>query len=336
MITLRQSIRYLRGTPATKGGNTNNTLAEIIPFQQSAFAHSQLIVKMFYLFLAFIGINATVGRSASWVDGEALRPLWPVAWFDLVGAEYAGWFIVLLCFLLFAVGLFWVEHSWARAGMFVAFFQIAALNNSFGKINHGLHGLIIISFVLIFFPKISRLGETSIAKRQRALLVFAFAQIMFMLFYSMSGVWKVYAGIDQSLFMGHTYHTFHPDALALQVAHRLVQTNSESILGGLIVQYPILGFAPYLAAIYLETFALVAAFRPSLHRIWGISMIMFHMGTWLTMTISFNVNIVLLGLFFVYSPFASHHDWKVSLRQLPLLGFPLSWLLRRAGFAASI
>jgi hypothetical protein len=73
---------------------------------------------------------------------------------------------------------------------------------------------------------------------------------------------------------------------------------------------------------YLETFSVIAAFRPRLHRLWGLGLIAFHFGTQLVMGFTFAPNIVLVGLLLVCSPFAPDRvKVKETVLDLPILYF---------------
>lgn len=312
---IRHSImRFLRGYRPLE--HTFN-FASLTP----TFVHARFIVRAFYVLLCFFVFNNIVANGLTWLKLTNLQPLWPLYWvpyIDLTAAIYA---IMAMAVGLTLLCLVYYEHRLARIGAFFGFLQLTALLNSFGKINHGFHGWVVIAFIFIFLPhKGWEQSHYSVNFKQRFLFVFATAQTIFMTFYSMSGAWKIYAGLVQ-MQAGLTYHTFHPHAMAQQIASRLIQTNSESILGPLIIQYPWLGTLPYLVAVYLEATAVIAVFRPPLHKFLGIAFSIFHFSTWLTMSIYFNTNILLLGLFFVLSPFTpAHVSLKTFLYNLPLWG----------------
>jgi hypothetical protein len=89
----------------------------------------------------------------------------------------------------------------------------------------------------------------------------------------------------------------------------------------MVVQYPLLGWPLHIGVIYFELFSIVIAFRPGLHRLWGLLLIAFHIGTILILSFSFTVNILLLALLFVMSPFHPRNQTRQQLLlQLPLFG----------------
>jgi hypothetical protein len=241
-----------------------------------------------------------------------------VAWLDRLGVQgfIDGLSLLSIGIMIAVVAL--PHLRWLRIGAFICFLLWYAFINSFGKISHDGHGWLFTTMIFIWLPS-SRDAEQSVSRQHLFLTVFASAQVLFMLFYTMSGAWKIGTGLGQML--AGEIGSFHPHALAQLTAFRLLQTGSDSLLGSWIIQYPLLGWPLHLAAIYLEFFALLAAFRPSLHRLWGIGLIAFHFGTWLLMGIIFQTNIALLGLLMVMSPFYRERTpARVTLGNLPLLG----------------
>jgi len=294
----------------------------------AVYGRARLLVRAYYLFTLYWLAAVLAGHWAAWRTVGAIDPLWPIFWIEWMevrafvdGLAYASLFFMLMALLL-------PQWRVARAGVFLCFLFWYAFINSFGKIGHDGHLWLAAGFLLIWLPD----GDVrrSVGKQHYYLTVIASAQCLMMLTYTMSGVWKVAYGIDQMV-QGQI-GTFHPDALATLTAFRLLQTNSESLLGPLLLRYPLVGWPMHLGATYLETFAIVAAFRPSLHRLWGIGLIFFHFGTWLLMGIIFQTNIALLGLLMVMSPFYREGTpLRVTLYNLPLLGPLFALLAPRAG-----
>ena len=109
---------------------------------------------------------------------------------------------------------------------------------------------------------------------------------------------------------------------------QLLAPQYTNTIGTFIVTYPLVGWLLYLGAIYLQLFAVVAAFRPALHRVWGMVLIGFHLMSALTFAIGFPRNVLLLALFLVGSPFVEGKpSWRTVLTQLPVIGWGVQRLL---------
>jgi hypothetical protein len=203
----------------------------------------------------------------------------------------------------------------------VGILEFVALKNSTGKIGHSLHLLVLVAGLLIFLPPAwdGAPQKTRRAARQATLLVFWACQAAILLAYTMSGLGKL-GGAFYQIAAGQP-SAFSPGALGALVAQRLVQTHSESVLGAWIIRHPYLTWPMMPSALYLELFSFWVAFRPALHRGWAALLILFHAGTFLTMTITFPQNCLLLALFFFPTPFqpVTLAWWQLGI-SMPLFG----------------
>ena len=298
---------------------------DAITQQRKAFALANLLVRSYYGVTLYLLANR-LNIWADWLVLKEISPIWPIVWVNLTGISVAVHVIMGTSLVAAFLTLLFPEKRVLRILLFVSLLEYVAFSNSFGKINHDWHNWLMVAFFFIFLPhgrqeQIKR----SITRRQLYLTAFWGAQLSALAFYSLSGVWKVVVGGSQ-LLRGEV-HAFSPDALAYHIANRLLQTNSPSMMGSFIVEHPLVGWPMYLGIIYVQLFAFVAAFRPSLHRLWGGALICFHLGSYFTMSINFPQNILLLVLFFISSPFSpqSYH-LSTILGDLPLIG----WALKRA------
>ena len=268
---------------------------------------------------------------------DALRPLlvvqsaelrWPVAWMMWVDLETTIPIVLGGAFLSAGLAILMPQYRWVRILVFIGFLEILGLQYSFGKIHHLMHGWLYSTFLFaLFLPNEAfSTPQKSRAIRYRSVLIFHAALTMLCLTYSLAGVGKLLGSAYQAALGQMT--PLHPSALAIHIADRLLQTYPESLLGPWMIDYGVFLWPAMLGTIYLQLFALVAAFRPRLHQLWGFGLSCFHMVTALTMTIDFSPNLVLLGIFLVASPFApSQFDIRKTALDLPLFG-PLLKLFR--------
>lgn len=296
--------------------------------QRRAARSAALLVRVFYaanLYLVFRHLRLWGGLR----EREVLDPLWPVAWVPKVGIpEGVDALMTLLLAGAFAAALL---PGWrpARIAAGLGLLGFHALESSFGKINHASHGWVLASLLLIAAPDAGlRELERSRLLRQRLLNAFWSAQAMLLLVYSMSGIWKALAVVTQ-MWRGEV-HGLAPTALALHIAHRLLQTGDESLLGPFFIEHPALGWAPFAATLYLQVVAIQVAFRPSLHRSWGAALIAFHFMVYLTMAVSFHPQVLLMGILVLASPFDPGWGWRRRAADLPLLGAVASRLVGEA------
>ena len=250
---------------------------------------------------------------------RAYSPLWPVGWLSWTHGTAGGYALLGFYFTTNLGGFFFVRWRAARLAVFLGLLEFVALKNSFGKVGHSLHLPVLVAGILIFLPTGWTLPAPSAPRllRQRTLLACWSAQAVILMAYTMSGLAKLSGGLYQ-LVTGQP-SVFLPGALGEHIAQRLIQTSSHSTLGNWIIHHPWLTWPLMPSAVVFETFALLAAFRPSLSRPVAASLILFHVGTYFTMTITFPQNCLLLALFFFPSPFEPLNlSWQTVLSDVPL------------------
>jgi hypothetical protein len=312
-------IKSLRRLLSSSGPCHSMGTTSAFAAQSKAYKQAKLLVRCYYACSLYFAL-ALMPDWAGLMDRNMPVPLWPVAWLAHVPLHMGIGAILWLYLLGSLAAAMLPEKRWARVIAFAGLFEWVAFNNSYGKIGHSMHLWMLTSALLIFLPKSTDTsGPPPRLQRQKFLVIFWACQAMVMLVYSMSGLGKVLGAIYQ-IAIGQT-HAFTQNALAAVVAERLLETNSRSLLGPWLIDHPLAGWPLLIGDIYLQLFAFVAVFRPSLHRIWGFGLILFHIGSFLLLTISFPQNALLLALFFLNSPFRREDEsWRQTLADMPLFG----------------
>lgn len=212
----------------------------------------------------------------------------------------------------------------ARALFFIGHVLLTAIAYELrGKIDHSEHTTLWVAFVVIFLPSFRRAAEDEQVRR-------AFNRIMWtagsavLLTYTLAGINKVFAGVGDLL--GGRPSWLAPEALVYLVANA---PRSGSFVSDFLIGHPWLTYGLQLGVLYLEGFALVAAFRPRLLRPWGIALLGMHLGIKATMGISFSAAVIPLMLFVVGSPFARQAGAMETVQDLPLFGRPAAAILSR-------
>lgn len=291
---------------------------EVVRVQRDGYARAQTVVRAFYV-MSVVWAVQTMPAWEGHLDAEGARPFWPAFWLNSVDHR-TGVTVILyghLLSALLAAGL----PTWrvARLAYFVSYLTFLAFVNGYGKIFGHYTGWLYVAFFLVFLPSARRIGPGSVTSRHRYLTAFWNAQVALMVMYTLTGLWKVFYAI-WDLQPGGRMSTLKPDGFPLILAHRALETNESPLLADLLIGMPFLGWALYLGTMYLETGSVLVALRPRLHRLWGLGLIAFHVGTQLTMDFTFVPNIALLGLVFVCSPAAPERiDVRATLLDLPVV-----------------
>lgn len=299
-------------------------LATIPPLERNegeAFAKAAHITQYFYYVLLFAAIF-TLPMWDFAVQRRDFSPVWSMAWTSLVDYETAVNIIRFLFLGTALVGAFWWKHRVARLLAFLGILQFHAFESSFAGINHQWYLWVYAALLFVFLPDPKE--KTEPKDRKLFLLVFWGTQVFILLTYTMSGLGKLLGALGQML-EGQA-HAFLPQAFSLHIAYWMNAIQSTTLLGPFVVEHPFIVWPFFVASMYVLAFSLWAAFKPSLHKLWAFFLILFHIGTFLTMKILFVPPALLLTILFFDSPFANPKtDWRKTLSDIPLAG----WLLDR-------
>lgn len=267
---------------------------------------ARLLLHIFYFIQFTVAYQAFTFNSQlpNWIElvesENMFIPLWPVQWVSLLNYELASK-IILIGFLVtsFLGMLFWAKSQFIRVLSFLGILFYLAFISSFGKIDHYLHLMLVANLFLIFLPKTCN----STIDKPYFLKVFWFIQLFILITYSISGFFKFF-GIADQLVRGQT-SALSPTALGQNVAKSLFHTNRPTFFSEYILNEPgyFLSFV-LICGFLIEVAAVFFAFLPRFHRIIGALLIMLHLGIVLTVGADFLYQILVVGIFFLNSPFA--------------------------------
>ena len=275
-----------------------------------------MIVRVFYgaFFYFMFRESGVANRLAKRTLSE---PVWSLTWIDYVNYEFMVYFLVYGTIVSLVFAIVFTDLRSSRLLVFVFFFFYASLINSFGKINHGFHHILIPLFGFVFLPSSNEKNNL------KSSIVFL-STVLFLLFaYSISGWWKLEAGVAQ--FLKGEVSIFSIDSLSSHLARRLMETNETAPVGDFLVHHPIYGAIMMLSTLYFELFAVLIFFRPSIHRLWGVLLAFMHLGIYLCMNINFGHSVLALAVLLMSSPFdQGKFNFKKALYELPLFGSIIS------------
>lgn len=299
------------------------------------FDTAALIVQMFYILSAMFLYRQAREVAQLGSDGAQYDFLWPLAWTGIIPLDLAGDLLASAYVIVGFAGIVFWRVFIVRVATCAVLLHWAAFPSSFGAIHHGHHEWFWISFCFLFLPS-GRTAELRANRVLRTKFLYAFgvAPVLILFFYTLSGIYKVQDAFV-ALSLGQ-YGGFMPDAMAQTIARRALSTGSEPLWGGLIIDYPILGWPMYMMLYYVEIVAIFIAFRPELLKVWGAILIAFHFGTMAFMDIVFPHHILINGMLFVLSPFALNVSLRDALRAVPLLGLFVSRHNGRTDSEASV
>ena len=238
--------------------------------------------------------------------------------------------IVITAYVISSIlAVIWPQSRAWRLLVAVFLLQYLAYDFSFGKISHSSHMMLFLSWFWVLIPSMKEPStRTKLWERQFLLMILFYAQATVALFYTLSGSWKLILGF----FFDPTYavHALSIESMSYTIADRLMTLKPQStLLGPTIIENPWMGWLFMVSVIYFQVFAFVIAFRPKLHRLLGLSILLFHIGSIFTLGINFHSNIFCAGLIFVMSPFCTQgSSWKEILLELPIIKGLRLWVFK--------
>ena len=256
-------------------------------------------LRLLYLATAvLLAWRLVVARQTRPLDA-AIERLWPIQWLGHLPFGTTEGVATCLVVAGIVASLLWQSRT-ARVLVAIASLVVTAWFSSFGKVNHNDHMLLWTLAVLAAIPTAAMRTDATRRSQLDLLVGFARAQAVVLFFYFMAGLLKVLGGLVQWS-LGEP-NLFRLDAMPRQLAARLLQTDSDSLLGDWLIAHPAIATPLLWGAVYLEAGSLVIPFRPRLHRLWGVALLGLHLGIGLAMTIWFDANFLILVVLLVLSP----------------------------------
>ena len=248
------------------------------------------MLRLFYGFkfiiLALYGVDFALhmtGGNPEW--------LWPVSWFGFFRNSDSLVYFVGLLGLLFGTQI--IRNPLDRgmkAGEFIFSFLFFAAYFSYGKIDHSLHGLILVSIFLSFIS-----GDEKNDK-----LAYKSAVSVFVFTYFLSGLWKLRIVIESGL----------EGILTFQLARNMVIQGENNSFALSLMNLPMgVQSLLWILVIAFELAGIFVVQKQNGIRIWGILIILFHTVTYFVMGISFWEAQVVALILMVLGP-ASHYLLK--------------------------
>jgi hypothetical protein len=284
-------------------------------------AHVNIKYAMRYTYVFLVSIVFLELSSVTFLQNITMvEPIWPMVLFqDFSPSALALAFqsiAILILFLIFYIP----ENRLLRVLFFIFFFLVTSLNNSFGKINHGLHLAIMLSFFLALIPS-NKVKNYKL----KSILMFATAQFFLLMAYSLTGFWKLFWGVIE--FFTKEVSLFSPLTLRNTIIYQFELSNA-TVVGSWVLEHQTIGYVFYLFGVFIELFAIVIFFKANMHKLWGVLLIALHIGIKLILGVSSFSSIVVLGLLLVCSPFAKQTSLKDMFFDFPVIS-QLYWVYNK-------
>jgi hypothetical protein len=262
---------------------------------------------------------------------EMLSP--PIAfWFDFFQPAQVARGVFGLAMLAITLATIWPNSRCFRLlSAFGALYFVAAMT-AFGVLVYPWYIWLYCLFGLVFLPHLESWDEPSLVKRgtrQKFLLIIWFLTAILAATYFFSAFWKISLGTIGLSLKGRP-SLLDASALASQIANYNLKLWLDPPGAGLIIQNKVISFLMMWSTIYFQITAPIILFRPSLHFIWGIFFLLFHVLGIYLLDVHFKFHMVMAVLLLVGSPFAIRTmGWRENINYFPGVAM-IKYLLRKA------
>lgn len=177
---------------------------------------------------------------------------------------------------------------------------------------------LVISFLLIFLPQ--KPDDISRYKINFLKAIFGI-QVYILVCYFLSGYFKFYGLLSQT--KHGLISALYPESLGLNIAKTTFVSEETYFLGDMIMNNSSYFFSFLLLAGYLiEFLSIYIIYRTDYHSLWGMLLILLHGMIILTVGPNFTLQMMMIGVFLLFSPFGSDDRFDMTLN--PFRGYSQS------------
>lgn len=284
-------------------------------------------VRMFYLLQVVFAFINLMKIGAVDPERSGFLPIWPMSWAASIPYSLTAQIVAVAFVLASLLACFFWHKRLVKILVFLTFWQVHALDSSFGYINHFYYLPLYALFFFMFLPDTNEDGAEDYETSRKLMLVYWGAIAAIFATYTLSGFWKIYWGIH-ALLVGRI-SSFSIMAFPEHVARKTIFESREFFFSAFVINNPILAWISYLGTIYVEFVAFFVAFKPRLHKIWAFIFIFMHVGILLVIGIPFFESVFVLCIILLNSPFTQKFSLLDLAFDLPLIGPIASWVFKR-------
>ncbi len=267
------------------------------------FQKTLILLRVYYITL-FALLNI-YGLSKLNPATEQLKPVYLFPLEFLTGANHLTVSFILTAlpmFLSFAAALKPTSQS-LRLLFVLSLFFFNALANSGGGLTHLWEFWLWSSVVLALLPTIVIKNDIPTKRVEKLIYLNGWwsAQAIVLLFYFLSGFWKL-VGLIGQLRAGEP-NFLSTDGLKYHLASEVIRAGANPLFKSIIYNQPLLSSLMAFGALVLQLSCLPIIFKVKMRPWVGMGLLFFHIGTSVFLGISYPTNFFLLGILFVVDTF---------------------------------
>ncbi len=291
-----------------------------VPFQllERHFSQSKTSIQVFYGLLLF----SSIPMIRLWDKVSEAGQLFPPTWFGFLNSwpPFALSALVVITPLVLTLTFFFPGKQSLRLFAFVSFLLCFAYKCSFNSNYHGEMILLYTSFAFALIPSWSIDKQSSRQQQHKHLHFYWFGLLLFLLPYTLSGLWKLFWGMGfQLLYADMSF--WNIESMANMISNYVIRTGNPAPFSDFLIQNYWLGYPVLLLGSLWEVFAILPLFRPSHWRLTAIALFLLHLLSVYIFEIEFQYQIA-AALFFIWTvPLQKDNtSCKDLILDFPILG----------------
>jgi len=254
------------------------------------------ICSKVYYCLLFTILIPNIYNIDIFIASPMTHPEWSVFWTRLLPDFPWQIFLLVICFLSNTITIAFTEQKKYRVINFISFFLLFSALNSYPKINHNLHTALIPLFFLCLI-------DFNPQKKIQNTVIYTSAIGSLLITYSLSGLWKILAALKH-LIKGDK-GSFDLNGMTRYIDYNFIYSE-PNLIAKWLIENELIGFLFLWVGILLEFFSIFILFFPKVHRIWGVGLILMHIGIANVLDVHFSYVCVSIVPLLLLSPFKSN------------------------------
>ncbi len=285
---------------------------------QRHFSKSKASIQIFYGLLLF----SSLPMIRLWNKVSEADQLFPPTWFTFLNA-WPPWalsaLVIVTPFILTFTFLYPQKQS-LRMMAFLSFLLCFAYKCSFNRNYHGEMIILYASFAFALIPSWSSNKRSSRKQQHVHLHFYWFGLLLFLLPYTLSGLWKLLWGMGYQLLFAEMSF-WNIQSMANVISNYVIRTGNLAPFSDFLIQNYWLGYPILLVGSLWEVLAILPLFRPSHWRLTAVALFLLHLLSIYIFDIEFHYQIA-AALFFIWTvPLQKDNiTWRHVLLDFPLIG----------------
>ncbi len=233
------------------------------------FSQSKASIQIFYGLLLFSSIPMVRLWNAVSEPGQLHPPTWFIflnSWSPTALAT-----LVVVTPLILSLTFFRPHLQYLRLLAFLSFLLSFAYKCSFNSNYHGEMIILYTSFAFALVPTWSPNRRSSRKKQHLHMHFYWFGLLLFLLPYTLSGLWKLSWGMGYQLFAAEMSF-WNIQSMANMISNYIIRTGNPAPFSDFLIHHPWVSYPILLIGSLWEVFAILPLFRPSHWRLTAVAL----------------------------------------------------------------